>query len=157
MDKDQSFAALLASSIVAIIQPIQGGIFAFLMVAVLNVIVGCLTAINCKGEEFQIRKFVDALFQVLAVLLSITCIYTVSHLQGDASQGQTATSFLVYVAVYMYGSNIAKNLCIAWPHNQFFQILHYLLSAKWMGILDKVKTMKHEATKQTENSKNTTL
>lgn len=158
MDKSQSVVTFVVSTAAAILQPIEGPIIAFAIVAIINIIIGWITAVNFKGEKFQIRKFVDALFQVLAVLLTITCIYIVSHLQGDPDQGKIATSMLVYASCFMYGQNILKNLCFIWPENQFFQLLYFVLSAKWLCIVKKAQSMKAmDNIDNTENSKNTTL
>ena len=139
MDCDQIGLKVIFATIVAYLSPVEGPLTALVAVLSLNMFIGIGVGIGIQGEKLQFKKAFWAFFESAVIAALIAFVYYIAEKNGDLQEGIKITSYMVYVAVILYGQNIVKNLLRVWPKNRFLLVLNYFLSAEFLRILSKIK------------------
>lgn len=123
----------LFANVVALLFPIKNEIFGMVILFAVNFIFGLLADLS-NHREWSFKKafcfFRDAaLFFVLAASL-----YLIGYFKGEHHAIVQCVSFLTYVAIYFYGTNILRNArMVTQEGGTLFRILdflYYLLSLR---------------------------
>lgn len=139
MDCDQISLKVIFATIVAYLSPVEGPLTALVVVLSLNMVVGIIVGVAFQGEKLQLKKAAWAFLESTVIAVLIAAVYFIAEKNGDLQAGITITSYMVYVAVILYGQNIVKNLRVIWPKNRFLIVLNYFLSAEFLRVLSKIK------------------
>jgi len=139
MECDQISLKVIFATIVAYLSPVEGPLTALVVVLSANMLVGIIVGVAFQGEKLQIKKAGFAFLESMVISVLIAAVYFIAEKNGDLQAGITITSYMVYVAVILYGQNIVKNLRVIWPKNRFLMVLNYFLSAEFLRILSKIK------------------
>ena len=139
MDCNQFGLKVIFATIVAYLSPVEGPLTALVVVLGANLFIGIGVGIGIQGEKLQFKKAFWAFFESAVIAALIAFVYYIAEKNGDLQEGIKITSYMVYVAVILYGQNIVKNLLRVWPKNRFLLVLNYFLSAEFLRILSKIK------------------
>lgn len=88
-------------------------------------------------------------FVYVMVFLVIACTsFVIGKLMGEHDQAVAVVKILCYIAVYIFGTNIFRNLRQIAPKGtawyKLFDLCYYTLSVKFIEKLDFVKKWKDE-------------
>lgn len=129
-------------AIMTLLAPIQNFMYAMLILFGINFIVGLVSAIVSK-EGWSTHKAL-LFFVYVAIFLVISCsAFVIGHLMGEHDQAVAVVKILCYIAVYIFGTNIFRNLRhivtkdTAWY--KLFDLCYYVLSVKFIERFKFVK------------------
>ena len=129
-------------AILTLLSPIQNFMYAMLILFGINFIVG-LVAAYVNEEGWSTHKAL-LFFVYCAVFLVISCAsFIIGHLMGEHQQAIAVVKILCYIAVYIFGTNIFRNLRnivtkdTAWF--KLFDLCYYVLSVKFIERFKIVK------------------
>lgn len=80
-----------------------------------------------KCKNFSIKKFIQALRELILYLVIIEVIYTVMTQAGDVDAALIAVKSITYVFMYVYIQNAFKNLVTAYPKNLALRLVYHLV------------------------------
>ena len=113
MDALKIILASLCANITAFLCPIRNEIFGLVLLFAVNFLFGLLA----------FRLFRDA----AVFFVMVTSIYLIGHLKGEEIATVQCVSFLTYVAIYFYGTNILRNArMVTQEKSTLFKILDFL-------------------------------
>ena len=117
------------SSVLAFFTPVQGFIFALIIMFAFNLFCGMradgVSIVRCK--KFSFGKFKNAIWELILYFIVIQLIFSVLKLIGDDAEGLIIVKTLTYVFIYMYWQNAFKNLINAYPKNKAFRMIYHII------------------------------
>ena len=129
------FASLLAN-IAGLLFPIKNDIFGLVLLFSLNFIVGMLADLS-NQRDWSFRKAFCFFRDTAVYFVMVASIYVLGHLKGEEGAAVHCVSFMIYVAIYFYGTNILRNArMLTQEHSTLFKVLdflYYVLSLKAVG------------------------
>ena len=156
MNDLKTITVYAVGAICTLLAPIQNFMYAMLLLFSINFIVG-LVAAYVHEEGWSTHKAL-LFFVYCAVFLVIACAaFIIGHLMGEHEQAIAVVKILCYIAVYIFGTNIFRNLRhivskgTAWY--KLFDLCYYVLSVKFIERFSFVKDWQE----QKKESKNTIL
>lgn len=125
------------SSVVAIVTPTKGFIFALIVMFAFNIFCGMradgISIVRCKN--FKLKKFRASLVELVLYLLIIETLQITLVVCGDEDAALIIVKSLTYVFIYVYASNAFRNLIIAYPKNPALRIVYHLIRLEFMRML----------------------
>lgn len=125
------------SSVLAYLTPTMGFIIALALTFAFNVIAGMradgITIIRCSN--FSIRKFKEALIELLLYISLVWLVFTLMDKMGDPDAAIITAKTITYICVYVYICNGFKNLIKAYPTNKALRIIYYMLRLEFKRAL----------------------
>lgn len=125
------------SSILAYLTPTMGFIIALALTFAFNVIAGMradgITIIRCSN--FSIRKFKEALIELLLYTSIVWLVFTLMEKMGDMDAAIITAKTITYICVYVYLCNGFKNLIKAYPTKKALRIIYYMLRLEFKRAL----------------------
>lgn len=157
MDDIKTVVVYAVGAIMTLLAPIQNFMYAMLILFSINFFIG-LFAARAKEEKWSTKKALW-FFVYVAIFLFIACMaFIIGHLMGEHEQAIAVVKILCYIAVYIFGTNIFRNLRKIVPKGtawyRLFDLCYYTLSVKFIEKFDFVKKWREESK---ENSSNTIL
>ena len=157
MDDIKTIIVYAVGAIMTLLAPIQNFMYAMLILFGINFFFG-LVAARMKEEKWSTKKAL-MFFVYVVVFLVIACTaFIIGHLMGEHEQAIAVVKILCYIAVYIFGTNIFRNLRHIVPKDtawyKLFDLCYYTLSVKFIEKFDFVKKWQEE---RKEESKNTVL
>ena len=157
MDDIKTIVVYAVGAIMTLLAPIQNFMYAMLILFSINFFIG-LFAARVKEEKWSTKKALW-FFVYVAIFLFIACMaFIIGHLMGEHEQAIAVVKILCYIAVYIFGTNIFRNLRKIVPKDtawyRLFDLCYYTLSVKFIEKFDFVKKWREESK---ENSSNTIL
>ena len=157
MDDIKTVIVYSVGAIMTLLAPIQNFMYAMLILFGINFFFG-LVAARMKEEKWSTKKAL-MFFVYVVVFLVIACTaFIIGHLMGEHEQAIAVVKILCYIAVYIFGTNIFRNLRHIVPKGtawyRLFDLCYYTLSVKFIEKFDFVKKWQEE---RKEESKNTVL
>jgi len=156
MNDLKTITVYAVGAIATLLAPIQNFMYAMLLLFSINFIVG-LVAAYVHEEGWSTQKAL-LFFVYCAVFLVIACAaFVIGHLMGEHEQAIAVVKILCYIAVYIFGTNIFRNLRhivskgTAWY--KLFDLCYYVLSVKFIERFSFVKDWQE----QKKENKNTIL
>ena len=156
MNEIKAFIITFIGGIITLLAPIQNFIYAMFMLLGLNFVIGIVAAVVNK-EEWSTKKALMSIVYCIGFLVIICAAFIIGHFMGDHEQSVAVVKILCYLAVYVFGTNIFRNLRFITPDgspwNRFFSLCYYVLSVKFIERFDFIKKWQEEASKtQTGNT-----
>lgn len=128
----KAFIASVLSSIIVYFDPVVGKLESLFALFTFNFIVGYLTGKIINGEQFDLKKFRECFVWAAAILVIICALYFIGERNGDPDGTIQVLHIAILVAIWAFGTNILKNLCILSRGNEpvykFFFACYYWLS-----------------------------
>ena len=100
----------IAVAILAYLKPIEGELWSLFLVFFLNFAFGYLSGMIAKGEDFSIKKAFRCICEAAVFFVLCASIYAVGRFKSNEAGALQCVSFITYVIIYFYATNILKNL-----------------------------------------------
>lgn len=132
------FRTFFAVTVLTVVTDIRDFIFIVVMVTVLNWLAGYL-ADRRKGKPYRHKKTMQAvkeLFLTSAILffVALTC-----DMLEPGIDYRILIKGLTAIFLIIYARNIAKNLRIIQPSNEFIRVLNSIANSKYFQLKKKIK------------------
>jgi hypothetical protein len=93
----------------------------------------------------------------VAIFLFIACMaFIIGHLMGEHEQAIAVVKILCYIAVYIFGTNIFRNLRKISPKDtawyKLFDLCYYTLSVTFIERFDFVKKWREDSDTENHNT-----
>lgn len=156
MDDIKTIIVYSIGAIITLLAPIHNFMYAMLILFGINFIFGLASA-RMKGEKWEIKKAL-LFFVYVAIFLVIVCAaFIIGYLMGENEQAVAVVKILCYIAVYIFGTNIFRNLRHIVPNQsswyRLFDLCFYVLSVKFVERFDFVKKWQEERKVKDNESK----
>ena len=147
MDDIKTVIVYAIGAIATLLSPIQNFVWAMLILFGVNFFFGLVSA-RVRQEPWKIKKAL-MFFVYVAVFLTIACVsFIIGKLMGEEDQAVAVVKILCYIAVYIFGTNIFRNLRHITPKGsswyKLFDICFYTLSVKFIERFEFVKKWQEE-------------
>ena len=155
MNDLKTIIVYVIGAVATLLAPIQDFIWAMLILFGINFVIGIIAA-HVKKEGWNTKKAL-MFFVYVAIVLTIACMaFVIGHLMGDHEQAVAVVKILCYLAVYIFGTNIFRNLRTLPPKGstwyKFFDLCYYVLSVKFIEKLSFIKKWQEEREKKEEGT-----
>lgn len=119
-------------------QPIHDFLLVVFILFILNFLYGLLSDIS-RGVDFSLKKAFQSVWYVVGFMLLLFLSFAIGkkmHLED--SSVVDFTSWITWVVIYFYGTNILRNWKVIQPKNEVVSFLYWVLSVKFV---EKIKHM----------------
>ena len=156
MDSLKLFVATLMANVAGLLFPIRNDIYGLVLLFTVNFLVGMLADV-CNHREWSFRKAFRFFRDAAVYFVMITSIYLLGHFKGEEEAAVHCVSFMIYVAIYFYGTNILRNArMITDERSTLFAILDFLYYLLSLRVLEQCGSLK-EYFENEKNKKNMVL
>ena len=126
MDGLRIVAASLVANVVGLMFPIRNDIFGLVLLFTANFVVGLLADV-CNHCEWSFRKAFCFFRDAGIYFAMVACIYLLGYFKGEERAAVHCVSFMIYVAIYFYGTNILRNArLITNEQSTLYSVLNFL-------------------------------
>jgi len=134
-----------------LLAPIENFMYAMLLLFGINFLSGIVAA-RVSKEEWSTKKAL-MFFVYCAIFLVMACAaFIIGYFMGEHEQAVAVVKILCYLAVYIFGTNIFRNLVFITPDNstwnKLFSLCFYVLSVKFIERFPWVKKWQEEIAKK---------
>lgn len=129
------FASLLAN-VAGLLFPIKNDIYGLVLLFSMNFVVGMFADLS-NHRDWSFRKAFCFFRDAAVYFVMVASMYLLGHLKGEEEAAVHCVSFMIYVAIYFYGTNILRNArMLTQEHSTLFKVLdflYYVFSFKVVG------------------------
>ena len=147
MNDVRSFIVCTIGAIISLLSPIHTFMYAMLILFGVNFCTG-LFAARMTGEKWSTKKALIFFVYVLVFLVIACTAFVIGHLMGEREQAVAVVKILCFLAVYIFGTNIFRNLRFIAPKGsawyKLFDLCYFVLSVKFIERFDFVKKWREE-------------
>lgn len=137
MDSFKLMVASLFANIAGLLFPIKNDIFGLVLLFCVNFVVGLFADI-ANHREWSFTKAFCFFRDAAIYFVMVASIYLLGHLKGEEIAAVHCVSFMIYVAIYFYGTNILRNArMITNEGSTLFRILEFLYYVMSLRILER--------------------
>ena len=152
MDSLRFVAASVIANVVGLLFPIWNDIFGLVLLFPVNFIVGLLADV-CNHREWSFRKAFSFFRDAGIYFAMVACIYFLGYLKGEERAAVHCVSFMIYVAIYFYGTNIMRNArMITNEHSTLYRVLNFLYYIFSLRMLERNSSLKEYIDHENRNS-----
>lgn len=129
-------------------QPIHDFLLVVFILFILNFLYGLLSDIS-KGIDFSLKKAFQSVWYVVGFMLLLFLSFAIGkkmHLED--SSVVAFSSWITWVVIYFYGTNILRNWKVIQPQNEVVSFLYWVLSVKF---IEKIKHLGEYFKKDKDN------
>ena len=147
MEELRTYFVMLVGTLLSLLAPIQNFMYAMLILFGINFFFGIVAAIVNK-EKWSNKKAL-MFFVYCAIFLVTACsAFVIGHFLGEQEQAVAVVKVLCFLAVYIFGTNIFRNLTNITPKGtswfKLFDLCYYVLSVQFLEKLPFVKKWQEE-------------
>lgn len=152
MDSLRFVAASVIANVVGLLFPIRNDIFGLVLLFTVNFIVGLLADV-CNHREWSFRKAFSFFRDAGIYFAMVACIYFLGYLKGEERAAVHCVSFMIYVAIYFYGTNIMRNArMITNERSTLYRVLNFLYYIFSLRMLERNSSLKEYIDHENRNS-----
>jgi hypothetical protein len=155
MDDVKTIIVYSVGAIMTLLSPIQNFMYAMLILFGINFVFG-LVAARVSDEKWSTKKALFFFVYVAVFLVISVSAFVIGHLMGEHEQAIAVVKILCYIAVYIFGTNIFRNLRHIAPKGtawyRLFDLCYYTLSVKFIEKFDFVKKWREESDVEKKNT-----
>lgn len=142
MDGLRFLFAAVAANIAGLLHPIKNDIYGLVLLFTLNFVMGMLADV-CNRRSWSFKK-AFCFFRDAAIYFGmILSIYLIGCCKGEERAAVHCVSFMIYLAIYFYGTNILRNArMITGERSTLFRILDFLYYLLSLRVLEKNACLK---------------
>ena len=133
MDSVRFLFATALANVAGLLMPIKNDIYGLVLLFTLNFVIGMLADV-CNHREWSFKKAFRFFRDAAIYFGMILSIYLLGCFKGEEHAAVHCVSFMIYLAIYFYGTNILRNArLITNDRSTMFRILdfiYYLLSLR---------------------------
>ena len=145
-------AASVIANVVGLLFPIRNDIFGLVLLFSVNFVVGLLADV-CNHREWSFRKAFSFFRDAGIYFAMVACIYFLGYLKGEERAAVHCVSFMIYVAIYFYGTNIMRNArMITNEHSTLYHVLNFLYYIFSLRMLERNSSLKEYIDHENRNS-----
>lgn len=155
MDDLKTIIVYVVGAIFTLLTPIHNFMVAMLILFGINFVIGLVASV-VSDEGWETKKALW-FFVYVAIFLVIACsAFIIGHFMSNEEQAIAVVKILCYLAVYIFGTNIFRNLCnivqkgSSWY--KLFDLCYYVLSVKFIERFDIVKKWQQERAKKEDSN-----
>ena len=142
MSELKAYILMFFGALFSLLAPIHNFMYAMLILFGLNFVSGLVSA-RAKKEKWSTKKAL-MFFVYCAIFLTTACVtFIIGHLMGEHQQAVATVKILCYLALYIFGTNIFRNLRHVVPEGtawyRLFDLCFYILSVKFVEKLPFIK------------------
>ena len=142
MDGLKILTASLIANVVGLLFPIWNDIFGLVLLFTANFVVGLLADV-CNRREWSFRKAFCFFRDAGIYFAMVACIYLLGYFKGEERAAVHCVSFMIYVAIYFYGTNILRNArLITNEKSTLYRALDFLYYIFSLKVLERSKCLK---------------
>jgi hypothetical protein len=143
MDGLKIVTASLVANVVGLLFPIWNDIFGLVLLFTANFVVGLLADV-CNRREWSFRKAFCFFRDAGIYFAMVACIYLLGYFKGEERAAVHCVSFMIYVAIYFYGTNILRNArMITNEKSTLYRVLDFLYYILSLKVLQRSKSLKN--------------
>ena len=152
MDSLRFVTASVIANVVGLLFPIWNDIFGLVLLFTVNFVVGLLADV-CNHREWSFRKAFSFFRDAGIYFAMVACIYFLGYLKGEERAAVHCVSFMIYVAIYFYGTNIMRNArMITNEHSTLYRVLNFLYYIFSLRMLERNSSLKEYIDHENRNS-----
>ncbi len=134
--------ASLLANVVGLLFPIRNDIFGLVLLFAANFVFGMLADV-CNRREWSFRKAFRFFRDAGIYFAMVACIYLLGYLKGEEQAAVHCVSFMIYVAIYFYGTNILRNArLITHEQSTLYRVLDFLYYVFSLRMLERSSCLK---------------
>ena len=143
MDGLKIVTASLVANVVGLLFPIWNDIFGLVLLFTANFVVGLLADV-CNRREWSFRKALCFFRDAGIYFAMVACIYLLGYFKGEERAAVQCVSFMIYVAIYFYGTNILRNArLITNERSTLYRVLDFLYYILSLKVLERSNCLKN--------------
>ena len=143
MDGLKIVTASLVANVLGLLFPIWNDIFGLVLLFTANFVVGLLADV-CNRREWSFRKAFCFFRDAGIYFAMVACIYLLGYFKGEERAAVHCVSFMIYVAIYFYGTNILRNArMITNEKSTLYRVLDFLYYILSLKVLQRSKSLKN--------------
>ena len=153
MDSVRLLFATALANVAGLLMPIKNDIYGLVLLFTLNFVIGMLADV-CNHREWSFKKAFRFFRDAAIYFGMILSIYLLGCFKGEERAAVHCVSFMIYVAIYFYGTNILRNArMITDERSTLFAILDFLYYLLSLRVLEQCGSLK-EYFENEKNKKN---
>lgn len=142
MDGFKLVVASAFANIAGLLFPIKNDIFGLVLLFSVNFVLGMLADV-CNNRQWSFRKAFCFFRDTAIYFVMVTSIFMLGHLKGEDAAAMHCVSFMIYVAIYFYGTNILRNArMITDERSTLFRVLDFLYYIMSLRIVERSGNLK---------------
>ena len=142
MDSIKLVVASLFANVAGLLFPIKNDIVGLVLLFTVNFVVGILADVT-NHREWSFRKAFRFFRDAAIYFVMVASIYLLGHLKGEELAAVHCVSFMIYVAIYFYGTNILRNArMITNERSTLFAVLNFLYYVFSLRLFDRSDWLK---------------
>ena len=142
MDGFKLVVASAFANIAGLLFPIKNDMFGLVLLFSVNFVLGMLADV-CNNRQWSFRKAFCFFRDTAIYFVMVTSIFMLGHLKGEDAAAMHCVSFMIYVAIYFYGTNILRNArMITDERSTLFRVLDFLYYIMSLRIVERSGNLK---------------
>ena len=142
MDSIRLTVATLLANVAGLLFPIRDDIYGLVLLFTVNFIMGMLADV-CNRREWSFKKAFRFFRDAAIYFVMVSSIYLLGHFKGEEEAAMHCVSFMIYVAIYFYGTNILRNArMLTNERSPLFAVLNFLYYLLSLRVLEKSESLK---------------
>ncbi|MBQ2289795.1 MAG: hypothetical protein II249_03905 [Bacteroidaceae bacterium] len=142
MDSIKLVITSLLANIAGLLFPIKNDMFGLVLLFSVNFFVGLLADVS-NHKEWSFRKAFCFFRDASIYFVMVASIYLLGRLKGEDIVAVHCVSFMIYVAIYFYGTNILRNArMITNERSTLYRILDFLYYIMSLRVLERYTCLK---------------
>ncbi|MBP3409119.1 MAG: phage holin family protein [Bacteroidaceae bacterium] len=142
MDSIRLTVATLLANVAGLLFPIRDDIYGLVLLFTVNFIMGMLADV-CNRREWSFKKAFRFFRDAAIYFVMVSSIYLLGHFKGEEEAAMHCVSFMIYVAIYFYGTNILRNArMLTNERSTLFAVLNFLYYLLSLRVLEKSESLK---------------
>lgn len=142
MDSVKIIVTTLLANIAGLLFPIRNDIFGLVLLFSVNFLIGLLADVG-NHCEWSFRKAFCFFRDATIYFVMVTSIYMLGRLKGEEAAAVHCVSFMIYVAIYFYGTNILRNArLITNANSTLYRVLDFLYYVMSFRVLERYTCLK---------------
>lgn len=110
VEQAKNIIVWIITAVIAYLKPIEGEMWSLFLIFLLNFAFGYLSGMVANGEDFSFKKAFKCIGEATVFFVLCASIYMVGKFKDDEAGALQCVSFITYVIIYFYATNILKNL-----------------------------------------------
>lgn len=142
MDSIRLTAATLVANVAGLLFPIKDDIYGLVLLFTVNFVMGMLADV-CNRREWSFKKAFRFFRDAAIYFVMVASIYLLGHFKGEEEAAMHCVSFMIYVAIYFYGTNILRNArMLTNERSTLFAVLNFLYYLLSLRVLERSESLK---------------
>ena len=110
METIRQFLVTLMVAVVAFLKPIEGELSSLFLIFFLNFFFGYLTGSIANKEKFDFKKAFRCIGEATVFFILCLAVFLLGRFKDQQAGALQCVSFITYVIIYLYSTNILRNL-----------------------------------------------